>query len=111
MAAPADRAAAAYFRNHRYIGGKDRRHIIDHVYAVLRHRARLEWWLARMGISGSLTDRLRVIAALVLLEGWSADRLAGTFDGGQSRPPPLESRERELAGKLAGHAIDDGAQP
>jgi 16S rRNA (cytosine967-C5)-methyltransferase len=109
--APADRAAAAYFRNHRYIGGKDRRHIIDHVYAVLRHRARLEWWLARMGISGSLTDRLRVIAALVLLEGWSADRLAGTFDGGQYRPPPLESRERDLAGKLAGHAIDDGAQP
>ena len=40
--APADRAAAAYFRSRRYIGGRDRRDIIDHVYAVLRHRARLE---------------------------------------------------------------------
>ena len=109
--APADRAAAAFFRGRRYVGGKDRRDIIDHVYAVLRHRARLEWWLARMGPSESLTDRLRVIAALLLLDGWSTDRVAGAFDGGQYRPLPLERHERELAGKLAGQHIDDRAQP
>jgi 16S rRNA (cytosine967-C5)-methyltransferase len=109
--APADRAAAAYFRGRRYIGGQDRRDIIDRVYAVLRHRARLEWWLARAAGDGAATDRWRMIAALALLEGWSPDRIAGAFDGGQYRPAPLDRREREVAQKLAGKSIDHREQP
>ncbi|HUL05578.1 MAG TPA: RsmB/NOP family class I SAM-dependent RNA methyltransferase [Candidatus Acidoferrum sp.] len=109
--APADRAAAAYFRGRRYIGGQDRRDIIDRVYAVLRHRARLEWWLARAAGEGPTTDRWRMIAALALLEGWPADRIAGAFDGGQYRPAPLDRREREVAQKLAGKRIDHPEQP
>jgi 16S rRNA (cytosine967-C5)-methyltransferase len=108
---PADRAAAGYFRDRRYIGGKDRRDIIDRVYAILRHRARLEWWLARVVGEGATSDRWRMIAALALLEGWSADRIAGAFDGGQYRPSPLERREREAAHKLAGKSIDHPEQP
>src|SRR5262245_33806125 len=107
---PADRAAAGYFRDRRYIGGKDRRDVIDRVYAILRHRARLEWWLARVVGEGTFNDRWRTIAALALLEGWSADRIAGAFDGGQYRPPPLERREREAAQKLAGQRIDHADQ-
>jgi 16S rRNA (cytosine967-C5)-methyltransferase len=108
---PADRAAAAYFRGRRYIGGQDRRDIIGRVYAVLRHRARLEWWLARAVGDGAISDRWRVIAALALLEGWSPDRIAGVFDGGQYRPQPLDRRESEAAHKLAGKSIDHPEQP
>jgi 16S rRNA (cytosine967-C5)-methyltransferase len=44
---PADDIAADYFRRRRYIGAKDRAQISAHVYAVLRHRAALNWWIAR----------------------------------------------------------------
>jgi 16S rRNA (cytosine967-C5)-methyltransferase len=108
---PADRATAAYFRGRRYIGGQDRRDIIDRVYAVLRHRARLEWWLARVVGEGAASDRWRMIAALALLEGWTADRIATAFDGGQYRPQPLDRREREAAHKLEGKSIDHPDQP
>jgi 16S rRNA (cytosine967-C5)-methyltransferase len=108
---PADRAAAAYFRGRRYIGGQDRRDIIDRVYAVLRHRARLEWWLSRVVGDGTISDRWRMIAALALLDGWPADRIAGAFDGGQYRPQPLDRRESEAAHKLAGKSIDHPDQP
>jgi 16S rRNA (cytosine967-C5)-methyltransferase len=46
-ARPADDIAAEYFRRRRYIGAKDRVAVSAHVYAVLRHRARLDWWIAR----------------------------------------------------------------
>ena len=45
---PADDAAADYFRRRRYIGAKDRAQIAGHVYAVLRHRAVIDWWIARV---------------------------------------------------------------
>ena len=41
--APADRAAAAFFRNRRYIGGKDRRAVLVRTYEVLRRRGALDW--------------------------------------------------------------------
>jgi 16S rRNA (cytosine967-C5)-methyltransferase len=44
---PADDIAADYFRRRRYIGAKDRVAVSAHVYAVLRHRATLDWWIAR----------------------------------------------------------------
>lgn len=109
--APADRAAAAFFRGRRYIGGKDRREVVDRAYAVIRHRARLEWWLARAGDDGAITDRQRMIAALALLDGWHPDRIAGAFDGGQYRPDRLGERERGVAQKLAGKSIDHAEQP
>ncbi|MBY0432387.1 MAG: rRNA cytosine-C5-methylase, partial [Rhodospirillales bacterium] len=40
---PADGVAAAWFRNRRYMGAKDRREIYDRVYGILRRRARLIW--------------------------------------------------------------------
>src|SRR5262249_977016 len=45
---PADDIAADYFRRRRYIGAKDRVQIAAHVYAVLRHRASFDWWIARV---------------------------------------------------------------
>jgi 16S rRNA (cytosine967-C5)-methyltransferase len=107
-ASPADRVSAAFFRERRYIGGSDRRAVIDRVYEVLRRRAALDWWL---GQAGAPSDRLRMIAALALIDGWTADRIAGSFDGGKYRPAPLEEDERRLAKTLEGKALLSPDQP
>ena len=39
---PADRVSAAFFRARRYMGGQDRRDVIERVYRVLRRRAALD---------------------------------------------------------------------
>ena len=36
---PADRVSAGFFRSRRYMGGGDRRDVIDRAYRVLRRRA------------------------------------------------------------------------
>jgi 16S rRNA (cytosine967-C5)-methyltransferase len=109
--APADRAAAAYFRNRRYIGGKDRRDVLDHAYGVLRRRAALDWWITRAGAELTDIERARVIAKLLLIDGWSADRLAGGFDGGQYRPVMLDQQERYLVKALTGQPLNPPEQP
>ena len=111
--APADRTIAAYFRTRRYIGGKDRREVIDRVYAVLRRRAALDWWIMRGQGADAVPDveRGRMIAALTLIDGWSADRVAGAFDGGQYRPPVLAAAEKALAKALAGNGLAHPEQP
>ena len=43
---PADRTAAAFFRARRYMGGQDRREVVDRAYAVLRRQSALDWWIA-----------------------------------------------------------------
>jgi 16S rRNA (cytosine967-C5)-methyltransferase len=70
---PADDAAADYFRRRRYIGAKDRAHIAGHVYAVLRHRAGLDWWIGKYRVD--VGPRSRVMAALVLIEGWRPETI------------------------------------
>ena len=109
--APADRAAASYFRNRRYIGGKDRREVLDHAYGVLRRRAALDWWIARSGADIADRERARVIAKLLLIDNWSGDRLAGGFDGGQYRPAMLDNAERHLVRQLAGQQLNSPDQP
>ena len=52
-----------------------------------------------------------MIAALAQLEGWSADRIAGAFDGGQYRPARLSEGERALARALEGRTIGDPDEP
>ena len=115
-ASPADRVSAAFFRERRYMGGGDRRAAIERVYAVLRRRAALDWWIARAlpeapGLAQRLPDRERTIAALALLDGWTADRIAGSFDGGRYHPATLAPEERKLARALERQPIDHPDQP
>ena len=46
-AAPADGVASDYFRARRFIGSKDRAAVSSMLYTILRHHARLGWWLER----------------------------------------------------------------
>jgi 16S rRNA (cytosine967-C5)-methyltransferase len=112
----ADAVVNAYVRARRYIGSKDRQAITTLVYAVLRHRAQLDWWIgyaregARRGTFGT-DSRRRVIAALAILEERPADDIAETFDGGKFRPAPLNEAERHLAQTLAGRSLAHPEQP
>ena len=93
---PADDIAAEYFRRRRYIGAKDRAQIAGHVYAVLRHRAALDWWIARAGRGAVETAaRSRVLAALVLVEGWRPEAVAACCDGDRFRPASAQRRRVE----------------
>ncbi len=63
FAQPADAVLGNFFRIRRQLGQRDRGLIADMVYAVLRHRRWLE------SLSGTVTPRRMLLAALVKLEG------------------------------------------
>jgi 16S rRNA (cytosine967-C5)-methyltransferase len=122
---PADELAADYFRRRRYIGAKDRAQIAGHIYAVLRHRGVIDWWIARASAGAVALDaRRRLIAALLLAptlpspasgggsgSGWSLDDLAAGFDGGRFRPAPLSAAEQRLAQALCGRTLTHPEMP
>jgi 16S rRNA (cytosine967-C5)-methyltransferase len=102
-AAPADDTAAEYFRRRRYIGAKDRVQVSAYIYTVLRHRAVIDWWVARASKGETPPGaRSRVIAALLLLDGWPPEEVAKSFDGGRFRPAVLSAAEGRLVQGLAG---------
>src|ERR1700722_10516616 len=100
--APADDIVGTYFRRHRFAGVKDRAAISGHVYAVLRHRAALDWWVARRGDGLAVDARRRMLAALMLIERWTPIAIDKACDGDQFRPTPLDPAERKLVAGLLG---------
>ncbi|MBV8494366.1 MAG: RsmB/NOP family class I SAM-dependent RNA methyltransferase [Alphaproteobacteria bacterium] len=111
-AAPADDVAADYFRRRRYIGAKDRAQISAHIYAVLRHRATIDWWIARAS-RGEVqpSSRSRVLAALLLVDDWPPEEVAKSCDGGRFRPAVLSRDEERLVLGLAGRTLHHPAMP
>ena len=109
---PADDTAADYFRRRRYIGAKDRVAVAAHVYAVLRHRAVIDWWTLRAG-NGEVAPaaRSRMIAALLLVDQWPAGDVAASFDGDRFRPAPLSPAEQRLVRSLAGRSLTHPQMP
>jgi 16S rRNA (cytosine967-C5)-methyltransferase len=105
---PADAVASDFFRARRFIGSGDRRAVSARIWQVLRERRRLDWWLAR--IRAAPTARL-LVAASLLLEGWTADGVAQAFSGGQFAPDPLDAAERAVARALAGRTLDHPEMP
>ena len=124
-ARPANGVAADYFRRRRYIGAKDRAQVSAHVYTVLRHRAVIDWWIARAGKGEIAAEaRSRVIASLLLAptlpspasgggsgRGWTADDIAANCDGDRFRPTPLTPAEERLARGLAGRSLTHPEMP
>jgi 16S rRNA (cytosine967-C5)-methyltransferase len=109
---PADDSAADYFRRRRYIGAKDRAAIAAHVYAVLRHRASLDWWIAR-AVKGEIAvnARSRIVGALLILDKWTDGEVAASCDGGRFRPAPLSPAETRLVHGLAGRTLTHPEMP
>jgi 16S rRNA (cytosine967-C5)-methyltransferase len=108
-ARPADDVTAEFFRRRRYIGAKDRAHIAGHVYSVLRHRAALDWWIVKH--AAEIAARTRVLAALMLVEGWRPEVVASSCDGDRFRPAPLSDPEERLVRDLAGRTLRHPEMP
>ena len=106
---PADALVSAYFRTRRFIGSKDRSEVAARVYAVLRHHARLGWWLAK--VEAEDTPRNRVIAELTLAEDVAVKDMGRLFSGETYAPIPLDGPEDKLVKATAGQPLDHPDMP
>ncbi|MEY2684273.1 MAG: hypothetical protein RJA09_1417, partial [Pseudomonadota bacterium] len=81
----ADQAVAAFFREHRQCGPRERQQLSDMVYAVLRDKPRLVW-LAGQGASGDKLpkDGLHRRLALLAFRGDAAQLALATTAGEQA---------------------------
>ena len=96
---PAEQVVNDYLRQRRYIGSKDRRAVTAMTYDILRHRARLAWWLERAGGSAAV-PRQQVLAYLERCGGEDPGGLGRLFDGAGYAPAPLTAEEAALAERL-----------
>jgi 16S rRNA (cytosine967-C5)-methyltransferase len=100
---PVDAVTSAFFRVRRDIDERDRGIVLELLYELLRHRARLGWWLARQGSTDS--PRARLLAWLILAEGKTPDQINGLFDGGKFAPAALTQDEYALLVTFKGSAM------
>ena len=86
--------------------------VAAYVYAVLRHRAVIDWWIARASKDEIAPDaRSRVVAALLLIDKWPPEEAAASFDGGRFRPAALSPAEQRLTRALAGRTLTHPEMP
>ncbi len=108
---PADVVATKYFRTRRYIGSGDRRVISGLTFSILRHREKLNWWVAHVGLSDAIRPRAWVILALALLQDKNQDEVAEVFSGVEYGPLPLTKVETYGLGHLDSNSIDHKDMP
>ena len=99
---PADDIVGEYFRRHRFAGVKDRAGISEHIYAVLRHRASIDWWIGRMAPALPRDARTRLFAALILVQEWKPENIEKHCDGDRFRPYPLKGEESRMVAMMVG---------
>jgi 16S rRNA (cytosine967-C5)-methyltransferase len=107
----ADDIVGGHFRRHRFIGAKDRAAISEHIYAVLRRRAQLDWWIAREGRGLVANARHRLFAALLLVEDWEPADIDKACDGDRYRPAPLGTEEQLMVQALGHARLDHPEMP
>ncbi len=110
---PMDSVVGDYMRHRRYIGAKDRNEIAERAYNMMRARARLGWWLAKIGAED--TARYHVIAWLALGEnggdGVDTGRIKELFDGSNYSPPVLEEQELKRFEHMKGRTLSHPDMP
>ena len=89
---PMDNTIRDYLHHKRYIGSKDRKAIVELVYAVVRATARLGWWLGKASLDD--TPRARIIAYLSL-DGMSVHNVTIRFTGEKYQPDGLSEAEQK----------------
>ena len=106
---PADAVVSAWLRGRRDLDDADRGVVLDLLDQILRHRARLGWWLDRLGHAD--TPRARLLVWLSLGEGLAPDRIARLFAGVKDAPAALTQAEAALLTGVQGASLADPAMP
>ncbi|HAU29934.1 MAG TPA: rRNA cytosine-C5-methylase [Rhodospirillaceae bacterium] len=106
---PADSIASAYFRNHRYIGSKDRTDIAGTFYAILRRKARLAWHIESCGVP--VLPRSLLIANILVGECRPPEEVTGIFSGAKFAPAEMGDGEMKLLKALSGKKLVDRHMP
>lgn len=94
---PMDLTIGDYMRNRRYIGSKDRTDIVERMYGIVRHHARINWALEQAGAKEP-TARLKLLAYLILVEGKADPSVF--FDGTKYAPHEIDAEEGEILSRL-----------
>jgi 16S rRNA (cytosine967-C5)-methyltransferase len=108
---PADAVVHQYLRTRRYIGSRDRRAITERVYAVLRARARLDWWITHHGADVIPDGRTRAIAGLSVLDGLDVRSVKDLFGGDRFHPVALSAPELAMVHALTGKTLEHVDMP
>lgn len=106
---PADALVSAYFRARRFIGSHDRAALSTRIYALLRHKARLSWWLAKHAVAS--TPRTQLLTWLLLGEQLKLKSVDELCSGGKFAPPPLSEDERSYLRKIEGGTVTHPEMP
>lgn len=106
---PADQIMSLWFRERRFAGSKDRMAIGELTYGILRRRSQLDWWLTQYGLKA--TSRLRVLAALTLIQKMSPDSLQEQWESGSHAPSRLTPSEKNLLAAMGEHELLSADQP
>ena len=94
---PMDLTIGDYMRNRRYIGSKDRTDIVERMYGIVRHHARINWALSEAGAT-EITPRLKLLAYLIMVEG--KEEPETYFDGTKYAPHQIEDDELAILKRL-----------
>lgn len=92
---PADRLISHHFKHNRFIGSKDKAVISQMVYAILRNRATLEFYLKQFNMQS--TARKLVIAFLCTSERKEILEMTKIFDGEMYSARNLKGNEIKFA--------------
>lgn len=106
---PADRVLSHFFKNNRYIGSKDRRHVRDIAYGVMRHYFRFAWWCDHLSLPQD--GRSLVLMHLIFLEKRDKKKLASLFTSIHYGPEKLNKSEEEAVSKIIGKDVQHPDMP
>lgn len=97
---PLDAVTSVWSKSRRNLEDKDRGAVLDLLHALIRHRARLGWWLVHLGHPD--LPRGRLLAWLMLGERRTPDQIKRLFNGTHSAPAVVTGAESGLLAALRG---------
>lgn len=108
---PMDKFCGDYFRNNRFIGSKDRADIAARLYDMMRHYARIGWWMDRTGLDRG-NPRHWVLTHLAREGAYGAGQIRDIFCGEKYAPAALDAAEdKALDALIATTAGKDFTHP
>lgn len=99
---PADRLMAQYFRDHRYIGSKDKAAISEWLYIALRRKATLVWLAEQLELAPG--PRATLMVAVAHSENVVVNEM---FNGEQYAPSKLSHSEKTALATLDSIKLED----